>query len=59
MDACFPDYMITSNAEIKFSIKNYAFGSLDLMDGCLCFKEKFNVKACTLDYDDSWLTTVI
>ena len=43
MDAWFPDYMITSNAEIKFSIKNYAFESPDLMDGCLCFKEKFNL----------------
>ena len=36
-----PDYMITSNADIKFGIKNIKFDSMTKMDGCLCFKDGF------------------
>ena len=38
----FPEYMRTSNYDIKFSMKNYDFEAFPLMDGCLCFKENFN-----------------
>ena len=37
----FPDYMITSNADIKFGVKNIKFDSMTKMDGCLCFKDSF------------------
>ena len=42
-----PDYMVTSNAEIKFGMKNFVYRSLRPMDGCLCFKENFRKRpAC-------------
>ena len=31
--------MVTSNTQIKFSMRNFVYGSLQSLDGCLCFKE--------------------
>ena len=37
----FPDYMTTTNADIKFGIQNIAYDPLSRMDGCLYIKDDF------------------